>query len=35
MVVAASCCGDVFPVAGTVRLVRAEGKMNSVKYREP
>ena len=34
MVVAASCCGDVFSVPGTRRLVRIEGKMNSAKYRE-
>jgi hypothetical protein len=34
MVVAASCCGDVLSEAGTGRLVRIEGKMNGVKYRE-
>ena len=33
MVVAASCCGDVFS-EGTGRLVRIEGKMNRAKYRE-
>ena len=33
MVVAASCCG-CFTAAGTGRLVRIEGKMNGVKYRE-
>jgi hypothetical protein len=32
MVVAASCCGDVFP--GTGRLVRIKGKLNGSKYRE-
>jgi hypothetical protein len=34
MVVAASCCGDVFTAAGTGRLVRIEGKVNGAKYRE-
>ena len=33
MVVAASCCRDVFQ-AGTGRLVRIEGRMNGEKYRE-
>jgi hypothetical protein len=32
-VVAAACYGDVFPVAGTGKLVRIEGKMNGAKYR--
>jgi hypothetical protein len=35
MVLAASCCGDVFLEAGTGRLVRIEGKMNGAKYRVP
>ena len=34
MVVTASCCGDVFPVSGTGRLVRIEGRMNGEKNRE-
>ena len=34
MVVAASCCGDVFSAALTGRLVRIKGKMNGPKYRE-
>jgi hypothetical protein len=34
MVVAASCCGDVFQLKGTGRLVRIEAKMNGAKYRE-
>ncbi|KAI3361553.1 hypothetical protein L3Q82_013688, partial [Scortum barcoo] len=34
MVVAASCCGDVFQQAGTGRLVRIEGKMNAAMYRD-
>ena len=34
MVVAASCCRDVFLTAGTGRLVRIKAKMNVVKYRE-
>jgi hypothetical protein len=34
MVVAASCCGDVFPSAGTRKLVRIEGMMDGTKYRE-
>ena len=34
MVVAASCCGDVFQRQGLGRLVRIEGKMNGAKYRE-
>ena len=34
MVVAASCCGDVFPSAGTGKLVRIEGMMDGTKYRE-
>ena len=34
IVVAASCCGGCFSVAGTGRLVRIEGKMNRAKYRE-
>ena len=34
MVVAASCCGDVFSAAGTGRLVRIKAKMNGTKYRE-
>ena len=34
MVVTASCCGDVFPAAGTGRLVRIVRKMNGAKYRE-
>ena len=34
MVVAASCCGDVFPSAGSGKLVRIEGMMDGAKYRE-
>jgi hypothetical protein len=34
MVVATSCCGDIFSEAGTGRLVRIEGKMIGAKYRE-
>ena len=34
MVVAASCCGEVFHQEGTGKLVRIEGKMNRAKYRE-
>ena len=34
MVVAASCCGDVFPSAGTGKLVRIEGMTYGAKYRE-
>jgi hypothetical protein len=34
MVVAAVCCGDVFPLAGTVKLVRIERMMDGAKYRE-
>jgi hypothetical protein len=33
MVVAASCCVDVFPSAGTGKLVRIEGMMDGDKYR--
>ena len=33
MVVAASCCGDVFQQQG-LGLVRIEAKMNGAKYRE-
>ena len=31
---APSCCGDVFPSAGTGKLVRIEGMMDGAKYRE-
>ena len=34
MVVTASCCEDVFPSAGTGKLVRIEGMMDGSKYRE-
>ena len=34
MVVAASCCGDVFPSVRTGKLVRIEGMMDGAKYRE-
>ena len=34
MVVAASCCGDVCPSAGTGKLVRIKGMMDGAKYRE-
>ena len=34
MVVAASCCLDVFEAIWSGRLVRIEGKMNRAKYRE-
>jgi hypothetical protein len=34
MVVAASCYGDVFPSAGTGKLIRIEGKMDGAEYRE-
>ena len=34
MVVAASCCGDVFSVAWTGRLVKIEGKMKGAKDRD-
>ena len=33
MMVAASCCGDVFSVAGTERLIWIKGKMNGTKHR--
>jgi hypothetical protein len=34
MVVAESCCGDVFYQAGTGKLVRIEGMVEGAKYRE-
>ena len=34
MGVAASCCGDGFPLAGTGKLVRIEGMMDGAKYRD-
>jgi hypothetical protein len=34
VVAAASCCGDVFPSAGTGKLLRIEEIMNGAKYRE-
>jgi hypothetical protein len=34
MVVAASCCGDGFPLAGTGILLRIDGMMDGAKYRE-
>ena len=34
MVVAASCCGDVFSSAGTGKLVRIEGMLDGTKYSE-
>ncbi len=34
MVVAASCCGGVFQLQGTGRLVAIEGKMNAAKYKD-
>lgn len=34
MMMAASCCGDVFVAEGTGRLVGVEGKMNAALYRD-
>jgi hypothetical protein len=34
MVVAVSCSGDVYPSAGTEKLVRIEGMMDGSKYRK-